>query len=63
MDWTEIGTWVLAVIAAVGAIGLVVKLSINRKSSRSTSTRIVTQNNNRAGRDVVAGDSVDSSKR
>lgn len=63
MDWTEIGKWVLAVIAAIGALGLAIKLSISRKSSTSTSTRTVTQNNNRAGRDIVGGDSIDNSKR
>lgn len=63
MDWTEIGKWVLAAIALVGAIGLAVKISFNRKSSSSANTRTVTQNNNRAGRDIVGGDSVDNSKR
>lgn len=63
MDWTEIGKWVLAAIAVIGAIGLVVKFSISRKSSTSTNTRTVTQNDNRAGRDIVGGDSVDNSKR
>lgn len=63
MDWTEIGKWVLAAIAALAAVGLVVKFSITRKSSTSTSARTVTQNNNRAGRDIVGGDSIDSSKR
>lgn len=63
MDWTEIGKWVLAAIAVIGAIGLVVKFSISRKSSTSTTKRTVTQNNNRAGRDIVGGDSVDNSKR
>lgn len=63
MDWNEIGRWVLAFIAAIGAVGLVVKFSINRRSSTSTTTRNITQNNNRAGRDIVGGDSVDNSKR
>ena len=63
MDWTEIGKWVLTAIAAIGAIGLVVKFSISRKSSTSTNTRTVTQSNNRAGRDIVGGDSIDNSKR
>lgn len=63
MDWTEIGKWLLAAIAAIAAIGLVFKFSINRKSSNSTTTRTVTQTNNRAGGDIVGGDKVDNSKR
>lgn len=63
MDWAEIGTWVLAVIAAIAAAGLALKLSIKRKSSTSTNTGTVIQNNNRAGRDIVGGDSVNNSKR
>jgi hypothetical protein len=63
MDWTEIGKWVLAAIAAIGAIGLVVKFSISRKSSTSTTARTVTQNNNRAGGDIVGGNKVDNSTR
>lgn len=63
MDWTAVGKWVLAAIAAIAAVGLVVKLSISRKSSTSTSSRTVVQNNNRAGRDIVGGDSIDNSKR
>lgn len=63
MDWKEIGAWVLAAIAALGAVGLVVKLTVTRKSTSSTSTRNVTQNNNQAGRDIVGGDSIDNSKR
>ena len=63
MDWKEIGIWALAAIAALGAVGLVVKLTVTRKSTSSTSARNVTQNNNQAGRDIVGGDSIDNSKR
>lgn len=62
MDWSEIGKWVLVAIATIGAVGLVVNLSISRKSSTSIVTRTVSQNNNRAGRDIVGGDNVDNSK-
>lgn len=63
MNWAEIGKWIVAVIAAIAAVGVAIKLSINRKSSTSTETRTVVQANNRAGRDIVGGDSVDNSKR
>ena len=57
MNWAEIGKWIVAVIAAIAAVGVAIKLSINRKSSTSTETRTVVQANNRAGRDIVGGDS------
>lgn len=51
MDWTEIGKWILAVIAGVGATGLVIRFV-----RKSTTTRTVIQMNNKAGRDIVGGD-------
>lgn len=63
MELTGISEWILAAIAAIGAIGLTVKLSTNRKSSKSTIKHTVTQNNNSAGRDIIGGDSIDKSKK
>ena len=61
MDWTEIGKWIGGIIAAAVATGLVFKFAFVRKSSKTS--RTVTQTNNRAGRDIVGGDSIDNSKR
>lgn len=63
MDWAEIGKWVLAAIAAVAAVGFVIKLHVSKKSTTTTSTRKVTQNNNFAGGDIVGGDKIDNSRR
>ncbi|MDI1275564.1 hypothetical protein [Polaromonas sp.] len=63
MDWTELGKWALAVIAALAAVGLVIKVVVTRKSKTTNTTRTVTQNNNKAGRDIVGGDQIDNSKR
>lgn len=58
MDWFEIVMWAAGVIAAIIAAGLVIKLTITRKSSSDSSVRIVSQKNNQAGGDIIAGDSV-----
>lgn len=55
MDWLEIAKVVGAVIAAVVGGGLVLK-KISKRNSRSD-IRIVSQKNNTAGGDIVAGDS------
>jgi len=57
MDWKTLGMWLAGVIATVAAAGFVVKLIFVRKSSQTT--RVVKQNNNRAGRDIIGGDKID----
>ncbi|WP_156162574.1 hypothetical protein [Burkholderia sp. MSHR3999] len=58
MDWQAIGKWVGVVIAAAVAAGLVVKLTISLRRSSKSSVRVVSQKNNRAGGDIIAGNSV-----
>ncbi|MDF3081480.1 hypothetical protein [Burkholderia sola] len=58
MDWQAIAKWVGVVIAAAVAAGLVIKLSVSLRRSSKSSVRIVSQKNNRAGGDIIAGDSV-----
>ena len=57
MDWQEIGKWTLAAIGALAAGGLVIRLVFIKKNN--SSERTVTQNNNRAGRDIIGGDKID----
>ena len=63
MDLLEIGKWVLAAIAALAAAGVVIKIVLVRKSSTTKSERTVIQKNNKAGRDIIGGDSIDNSTR
>ncbi|WP_143135416.1 hypothetical protein [Burkholderia ubonensis] len=58
MDWQAIAKWVGVVIAAAVAAGLVVKLTISLRRSSKSSFRVVSQKNNRAGGDIIAGNSV-----
>lgn len=57
MDWQEIGKWVAGIIAAIVGGGLIFRFAFVRNSH--SSERTVTQNNNRAGRDIVGGDKID----
>lgn len=57
MDWQEIGKWALAAIGALVAGGIVIRLVFVKKNN--SSERTVTQNNNRAGRDIIGGDKID----
>ena len=56
MEWSTIGTLVAA-LAGLIAGGFVIKAVVSSRSSRRTETRIVSQKNNQAGGDIVAGDS------
>jgi cytochrome c-type biogenesis protein CcmH/NrfF len=57
MDWQEIGKWAAGIVAIIIGGGLVFRFAFVRKSNRSE--RTVTQNNNRAGRDIIGGDKID----
>jgi hypothetical protein len=58
MDWQEIGKWVVAVVTAAVGGGLIFRFVFIKKSNSSEHT--VTQNNNRAGRDIIGGDKIDN---
>lgn len=58
MDWDTIGKWILAGVAALAAVGVVLKVAIVRKSRSTT----VTQKNNVAGGDIIAGDKIDTKR-
>ena len=60
MDWELIGKWLAGIIAAVVASGIVIKITrrTSNRSSNKSSTRIVSQKNNHAGGDIVAGNSI-----
>jgi hypothetical protein len=63
MNWSEI---ILAVIAAIVAIvsgGIVIKSVSKNRSINKKSTRIVSQKNNVAQGDIIAGDSVKNQTR
>lgn len=57
MDWEVIGKWVAGIVAALVASGVVVKLVVMRRISNRSSIRVVSQKNNIAGGDIVAGNS------
>lgn len=57
MDWHEILKWAAGAIAALVAGGIVIKLTFNRKHTATGDVRITTQNNNKAGGDIIGGDS------
>lgn len=56
MDWLEFLKWAGTGIAAAVAGGFVYKRVTTRKST--SSIRLVSQKNNRAGGDIIAGNSV-----
>lgn len=60
-NW-EVLKWVGGTIAALVGGGLVFKWTGIRKSSKDSSTRVVVQSNNKAGGDIIAGDSVKNIK-
>lgn len=61
MDWNEIGKWALALATAVIGGGIAFKYV--RKSKSSSNSRTVIQKNNKAGRDIIGGDSTGNSNR
>lgn len=61
MDWEVIGKWVAGIVAALVASGVVVKLVVMRRTSNRSSIRVVSQKNNIAGGDIVAGNSAKKS--
>jgi hypothetical protein len=58
MDWQEIVKWAAGIVAAIAGAGLVFRFAFVRKSQNSK--RTITQNNNRAGRDIIGGDKIDN---
>lgn len=63
MDWAEIGKWALGAIAVLAGVGFAFKMVFVRKSTSTNSERTVVQTNNKAGRDIVGGDSINNSRR
>jgi hypothetical protein len=61
MDWSTVGKVLLALVAAIAG-GLVIKVAVSRRTSRRTEIRFVSQKNNVAGGDIVAGDSTKEQK-
>ncbi|MBQ0960223.1 hypothetical protein KAK06_14810 [Ideonella sp. 4Y11] len=58
MDWVAIGKWAAPIIAAIIAAGIAFKFTIDRRKSSKSSVRITSQKNNKAGGDIIGGDSV-----
>ena len=59
MDWIELAKWGGGILAAAIAGGFVFKRVTTRRSANSV--RIVSQKNNTAGGDIVAGNSIKKS--
>lgn len=57
MDWGTIGKWIAGLVVAATAAGIAIKFVFVRKNTNGNST--TTQNNNRAGRDIIGGDKID----
>lgn len=57
MNWQEIGKWAIAIVAAAVGGGIIFRFVFIKKNN--SSERSVTQNNNRAGRDIIGGDKID----
>jgi hypothetical protein len=57
MEWQEAGKWIAGLIAAAVGGGLVFRFVFVKKNNNSE--RSITQNNNRAGRDIIGGDKID----
>ena len=58
MDWLSIGKWIAGIVAVIVTAGIVIKVVVSTRNSKSKSTRFVSQKNNRAGGDIIAGDSM-----
>lgn len=58
MDWIAIGKWAAGILAAAIAAGIVIKFTVNRHNSSKSSIRVTSQKNNKAGGDIIGGDSV-----
>lgn len=56
MEWSNISAIVLGIIGVLAA-GFTIKTIISNRSKKNTNVRIVSQKNNTAGGDIVAGDS------
>lgn len=56
MEWSTIGTVIAAIVGAIAG-GLAIKTMIFNRQSKKTDIRIVSQKNNLASGDIVAGDS------
>lgn len=56
MEWSNISAIVLGIIGVLAA-GFTIKTIILNRSKKNTNVRIVSQKNNTAGGDIVAGDS------
>ena len=63
MNWSEITLAVIAAIVAIVSGGIVIKKITNNNSSEKKSTRIVSQKDNIAQGDIIAGDSVKKNTR
>ena len=63
MNWSEITMAVIAAIVAIVTGGIAIKKITNSNSREKKSTRIVSQKNNIAQGDIVAGDSIKNNTR
>ncbi len=61
IEWAEVGKWIAGLFAVAVGGGLVVRFT--RSSSQNSQTSIVSQKNNTAGGDIIAGNSVKNEKK
>lgn len=58
MELVTIVKIVAGVLIALFAVGVVIKITANWNDSSNRSMRITSQKNNKAGRDIIGGDSI-----
>lgn len=62
MDWIAICKWAAGALAAAIGTGIVIKFTVNRHNSSKSSIQITSQKNNKAGGDIIGGNSVKKTK-
>lgn len=63
MNWSEITLAIIAAVVAIVSGGIAIRKITNNNSNEKKSTRLISQKNNIARGDIIAGDSVKNNTR
>ncbi len=58
MEFLTIAKILAGVLIALFAVGVVIKITVNWNNSSNRSIRFTSQKHNKAGRDIIGGDSI-----